>query len=240
MKWPSIPQPDMSPAGMQQTALALKENVEIMQGVRGQSPFLLASTMEQYDNQLADLRKKDEDLQKQLDAGYRLITNRRLTGAGGPNEFVYDLEPYAVVRMDIHGYFTPSASTLHILASNNNGASWYTAAGSYAEAIVYSTNNTSPPVTSTGDTGSPAGWGWRIGGFGGALQVNAYGVRAQLTMMGMEDNYTTVQGSLTYINTTPTLLYGHYTGRIGTKVNALNFAASFPLRGRIVIEGILK
>jgi len=247
MKWPSIPQPQTDGQSLQTSLLALKENVELIQGVRGQSPFILASSAQSYDDQLAQIKKDrdaaDKAMQARLDkleTGFRPIVNQKLTGF--TNFDVKDLAIYSIVNIYLHAYPTPTAGTLILYCSADNGATFYQNAGAYAEEIIYSTNSSpTPAVTSTGDVSNAAGWGLRPGGFGGNLQVNGYGVRTQLTMMGMEYSYTTFQGNLSYINSTPTLLYGQYTARIGAGVNCLRFSTlSNPYNGRLFMEGVLR
>lgn len=143
MKWPSIPQPSTDAQSMHTALLATKENIELMQGVRGNSPFVMASTLEGYDNQLANLRKQDVTLQGNIDKkaddstiGYRKHSSQRVTAV---NQVIIKDIPTNTKHMRLDVRLTPDTvnDTFDMRFSSDNGASWSATASSYGNILNY-------------------------------------------------------------------------------------------------------
>jgi hypothetical protein len=203
MKWPSIPQPQTDGASLQNSLLAIKENVELMQGVRGKAPFILASDMQSYDDQLAKMSarvKANEDRlsntlpwKKIYNAYLPSVNNVPITGLAGAR----------YVRFSINA--VPASGTdqaIFMYLSDNNGTSWNSAASSYGQAMDYSGGAVGGPGTSTPGSAPSypaAGTGWTISCHSAMrpTSVSLYGIRVDGMLTGMNQSYTVLNAVAT-------------------------------------------
>lgn len=141
-KFPSIEHPSQEPKSLHTAVLQLKENVEMITGQRKTgTPFVMASSMQAYDDQLAELRKQDVTLQGNIDKldaqiGYRKLANKRVTAV---NEVVIKDLPASTKHIQLDVRLTPDTvnDTFDARVSLDNGATWNAVASSYGNILVY-------------------------------------------------------------------------------------------------------